>query len=145
MKPPTVSKKFPPAKRRIIVGWLSTILQCTLEAAREAGIEVRDWPVSISPMTAKEMREDAKVGGGHGVYLSDTKAIRLKASMPWLGLMVNLIHELWHHVDPAADEEYINDKVVPYVFMLADGNELHPSEWEKFRGHNWRNKKRSRR
>lgn len=96
-------------------------------------------------MTAKEMREDAKVGGGHGVYLVDTQTIRLKASMPWMGLIVNLIHELWHHVDPGADEEYINGEIVPYVYELTTAEHLAPGDWEKWRGHNWRNVRRKRR
>lgn len=129
----------------MIVGWLDTILRCTKYAAHEAHLEVLTWPRSISPMTAKEMREDEKFGGGHGVYLTDTETIRLKSSMPWLGLMVNLIHELWHHVDPQADEEYINDKVVPYIYELVTAEHLDPEDWEKWRGHNWRNKKRRRR
>jgi hypothetical protein len=145
MKPPTVSRKFSSTTRRQIVRWLNPILESTLIAADQAALEVIDWPVSISPMTVREMREDEKVGGGHGVYLSDTRAIRLKASMPWMGLMVNLIHELWHHVDPGATEENINDTVVPLVYEIATGESLEPKDWEKWRGHNWRNVRRKRR
>ncbi len=142
MKKPTVSRKFPPAKRRMIVGWLDTVLRATLQAADDEGLEVLSWPRSISPMTAKEIRKDKRFGGGHGVYLSETETIRLNASMPWMGLILNLFHELWHHVDHGATEEEINFKIVPYLYECATAERLDPGDWEEWRGYSWRGVKK---
>lgn len=142
MKPPTISKKFPLAKRNLILEWMPFILIEVEEIARGQRLKFTRWPVSVSPMTRKEIAEDKKWGGGHGAYVIDTEEIRLKSSMRPFGLVLNLIHELWHHVDPDADEEYINGVIVPWVYENLTGEKLEPIAWSNFRGHNWRGAKR---
>lgn len=135
MKNPTISKRFPDVQRHNLVGALRPVLRSMLLFAYEEGYLIARWPRSISPMTEREIQDDARHGGGHGVYLPDTETIRLDPSMPWVGLVTNLIHELWHHVNPRTTEKRINDYVVPEVYGMVTGKHLHPRDWEKYRGH----------
>jgi hypothetical protein len=135
VKKPRVSKRFDEGRYDAIRDALPSVLESIEDVADEMDILIEDWPVSISPMTTREIAQDKKVGGGHGVYLGDTQEVRLNASMPYIGLHTNLIHEIWHHVDPEATETFINSKIVPRVYEMAFGDELRESDWREFRGH----------
>ena len=135
MKKPRVSKRFDEDRFEIIKEALPSVLEAIEDVAYEMDIPIEDWPVSISPMTTREIAQDKRVGGGHGVYLGDTQEVRLNASMPTIGLHTNLIHEIWHHVDPEATEVFINSKIVPRIYEMAFGDELEESAWRMFRGH----------
>jgi hypothetical protein len=124
----------------MLLDWLPGILQEVARLVRTQELQFTRWPVSIAPMDRKEIAQDKKNGGGHGVYLPDTEEIRLNTTMPPLGIILNLIHELWHHVDPRADEWYINTVIVPSIYDKLTGEVLKPVEWKEFRGHQsrWR-------
>jgi hypothetical protein len=128
----------------MLLDWLPNILREVATLARTQALPLTRWPVSIEPMDPKEIAQDEKNGGGHGVYLPGTEEIRLNSTMPPLGIILNLIHELWHHVDPRADEWYINSVVVPFIYDKLTGEVLDPDDWADFRGHSkkWQNWKR---
>jgi hypothetical protein len=144
VKPPTVTGPFTPGQKKMLLDWLPNILREVAAIAKRQALRFTRWPVSIAPMDPKEIAQDEKNGGGHGVYLTDTEEIRLNSTMPPLGIILNLIHELWHHVDPRADEWYINSVIVPWVYDKLTGEVLEPVDWEEFRGHKfkWHNLKR---
>lgn len=147
MTPPSVTGKFTANQKAMLRDWLPNILREVASLAETQRIRITRWPASISTMGAAEITQDEKAGGGHGVYITDTEEIRLNASMPPLGIILNLIHELWHHVDPSADEWYINSVIVPRVYDLLTGEVLDPDDWSEFRGHKFqrRNLKRRKR
>lgn len=144
MKPPYVIGQFTPGQEKMLLEWLPNILSEVSSLAKTQALRITRWPVTIAPMDPKEIIQDEKDGGGHGVYLPDTEEIRLNSTMPPLGIILNLVHELWHHVDRNADESYINNVVVPFIYDQLTGKVLRPDDWSDFRGHakKWQNWKR---
>lgn len=64
-------------------------------------------PQRVDCMTAEEIQEGEKVGGGHGLYrFPDT--IKINPHMDSTGILLNYIHENVHHVLPNASENLVD-------------------------------------
>lgn len=121
---------------------LMPYLPATLLAIRKIAFEAnwirasRPWPTMVYCMSRKEIRVDKQRGKGHGLYTPSSMVIKINRTMPWRGIYLNLVHELFHYTNQHLSDTTINNKYVPMVYRMVFGKPLRKPSWRQWRGTN---------
>ena len=86
-------------------------ISCSVMKANEKILDLTGQPIQLPKqvqcMNEQEIKEGAKVGAGHGLFIPPN-TIKINPNMSPDGILLNYIHENIHYVLPEASENLVD-------------------------------------